>query len=63
MDPAAIFQSGEPAAARVAEALLALGIRLPAADLQKAAENAALLARHWRALSPALTPDRTDGAQ
>ena len=63
MDRLAIFQSEGPAAADVAEALTALGIRLSQADLQKAAENAALLARHWRALVPALTSEAADGAQ
>ena len=63
MDRAAIFQSEGPAAADVAEALAALGIRLSQADLQKATENAALLARHWRALGPALRSEAADGAQ
>ncbi len=63
MDRLAIFQSTEPAAADMAEALAALGIRLSPADLQKTAENAALLARHWQALGPALTPEAADGAQ
>ncbi len=63
MDRAAIFQSGEPLAAYVAEALTALGVRLLPADLQKVAENAALLARHWQALTPALTPEAADGEE
>lgn len=62
MDRLAIFQSEGPAAAEVAEALTALGICLSHADLQKAAENAALLARHWQELAPALA-DAPDGAQ
>lgn len=62
MDRLAIFQTEGPTATEMAEALTALGIRLSYADLQKAAENAALLARHWRALSPALA-DAPDGAQ
>jgi hypothetical protein len=63
MDRLAIFQSTEPAAADMAEALAALGIRLSPADLQKAAENAALLARHWQALAPAMAPEAADQAQ
>lgn len=54
MDRAAIFRPEGPALADVAQALDALGVRLTPQDLEKAAENAALLARHWRSLAPAL---------
>ena len=56
MDRAAIFKPEEPPLADVAQGLDALGVRLSAEDVEKTAENAILLARHWRALAPALTP-------
>ena len=42
--------------ADLAGALDALGVRLSPADLEKTAENAALLAQHWAALAPAFGP-------
>jgi hypothetical protein len=63
MDRLAIFQSEGPGATDVTEALAVLGIRLSSADLEKTAENVALLARHWRALAPALTPEAADGPE
>jgi len=58
MDRLAIFKPEGPALADLAAALEALGVRLSPADLEKAAENAALLARHRAALTPALnSPD------
>ena len=61
MDRAAIFKTEGPALVDLAPALDALGIRLSPQDLEKTAENAALLARHWQALGPALVS--SDGAE
>ena len=61
MDRAAIFSPEGPALADVAQALEALGVRLTQQDLEKTAENVALLARHWRTL--ALDAAAPDGAK
>jgi len=45
------------------EELDALGVCLSSEDLEKTAENAGLLARHWAALQLALNPAAPDAAK
>lgn len=63
MDRAGIFKTEGPVLADLAQALDALGVRLSPQDLAKTAENAALLAGHWQALSPALKGGAPDAAK
>ncbi len=63
MDRAAIFKPQVPVLDDLKQALDALGINLRPDDLEKTAENAALLTRHWQTVSRALTSGAPDGVK
>lgn len=63
MDRAAIFKPEGPALGDLKQALDSLGIVLTPDDLEKTAQNAALLTRHWQTLSRALASGAPDGAK